>query len=81
MIRSFKHKGLEQFFRQGSKKGIRPKHATKLRIQLATLDNARDVADVSVPNWRLHALTGDLKGRFSINVDENWSRPAVAENC
>jgi plasmid maintenance system killer protein len=60
MIGSFKHKGLEQFFRQGSKKGIQPKHATKLCIQLAALDNAKDVADVAVPAWRLHALRRKL---------------------
>jgi toxin HigB-1 len=72
MIRSFKHKGLEQFFRQGSKKGIQPKHATKLRIQLAVLDNAKDVSDTAVPSWRLHALSGNLKGCFAITVDENW---------
>ena len=72
MIRSFKHKGLEQFFSQGSKKGTQPKHAAKLRIQLAVLDNAKDVSDVAVPSWRLHGLSGDLKGHFSISVDENW---------
>jgi proteic killer suppression protein len=72
MIRSFRHRGLEQFFRQGSKKGIQPKHANKLLIQLAALDNAKNVADVEVPNWRLHVLSGDLKGHFSISVDENW---------
>lgn len=72
MIRSFRHRGLEQFFRQGSKKGIQPKHANKLCIQLAALDNAKNVADVEVPNWRLHVLSGDLKGHFSISVDENW---------
>ncbi len=72
MIRSFKHKGLELFFRLGSKKGIQPKHAAKLRIQLAALDNAKDAADLGVPSWRLHALSGDLKGYFSISIDENW---------
>ncbi len=72
MIRSFKHKGLEQFFLQGSKKGIQPKHAAKLRIQLAVLNSAKDIADVAVPSWRLHALSGDLKGHLSISVDENW---------
>ena len=66
------HKGLEQFFRQGSKKGIQPKHAAKLRIQLAVLNSAKDIADVAVPSWRLHALSGDLKGHLSISVDENW---------
>jgi proteic killer suppression protein len=80
MIRSFKHKGLEQFFRQGSKKGIQPKHATKLRIQLAALENAKYVADVAVPNWRLHSLGGDLKGHFSISVDENWRLTFQFEN-
>jgi proteic killer suppression protein len=39
---------------------------------LAALDNAKNVADVEVPNWRLHVLSGDLKGHFSISVDENW---------
>ncbi len=72
VIRSFKHKGLEQFFRQGSKKGIQPKHPAKLRTQLAVLDDAKDIADVAVPSWRLHALSGDLKGHFSTRVDENW---------
>ncbi len=27
MIKSFSHKGLEEFFTTGSKKGIQPKHA------------------------------------------------------
>jgi toxin HigB-1 len=80
MIRSFKHKGLEQFLRQGSKKGIQPKHAPKLRIQLAALDNAKDIADLAVPNWRLHSLSGDLKGYFSISVDENWRLTFQFEN-
>lgn len=40
MIRSFHHKGLEVFFRTGSKAGIQPAHATKLRRQLAKLDTA-----------------------------------------
>jgi proteic killer suppression protein len=30
MIRSFKHKGLEDFFYTGSKKGIKPEHAKRL---------------------------------------------------
>ncbi|XPS88433.1 antitoxin of plasmid maintenance system [Desulfosarcina variabilis str. Montpellier] len=30
MIKSFKHKGLEDFFYDGSKKGIRPEHADKI---------------------------------------------------
>jgi proteic killer suppression protein len=36
MIQSFRHKGLEAFFRTGSKKGIQPHHAAKLQVQLAS---------------------------------------------
>jgi toxin HigB-1 len=72
MIRSFRHKGLERFFLQGSRKVIQPKHAARLRIQLAVLNNAKSAADVALASWRLHPLTGKLVGHFSIAVDENW---------
>ena len=72
MIRSFKHKGLEAFFRSGSKAGIQPAHAAKLRIQLTALDFAKRVEDLSAPGWRLHPLKGDLKGYNSITVNGNW---------
>lgn len=35
MIKSFKHKGLEQFFESGTTRGIQSNHAQKLRMQLA----------------------------------------------
>jgi len=41
LIKSFRHKGIEQFFKAGSKAGIQPKHAEKLRKQLFALDNAK----------------------------------------
>ena len=42
MIKTFKHKGLEQFFETGSKAGIRPDHASKLSRQLLRLDVAKN---------------------------------------
>ena len=72
MIKSFRHKGIEQFFRSGSKAGIQSKHASKLRKQLFALDNARRAEDMNAPGWRLHPLHGDLKGHWSIDVSGNW---------
>ena len=72
MIRSFAHKGLERFYRTGSKKGIQPGHAKKLRLQLSALDTAFEIGDMAVPGWRLHPLVGDRKGRWSISVSGNW---------
>lgn len=72
MIKSFRHKGLEQFFKTGSKAGIQPHHAAKLTLQLATLDNAKSPSDMNPPSWRLHQLEGDLAGHYAIWVNGNW---------
>jgi antitoxin HigA-1 len=40
MIKSFRHRGVERFFRSGSQAGIQPKHAKRLRLQLGQLDAA-----------------------------------------
>ena len=72
MIRSFRHKGIEQFFETGSKAGIQPKHAEKLRQQLFALDNARTPKDMNAPGWRLHLLRGDLEGHWSVDVSGSW---------
>jgi proteic killer suppression protein len=72
MIKSFQHKGLEAFFRRGSKAGIKPVHAKRLRLQLARLDTAKTPEDMGLPGWRLHLLAGNLKDRWSVWVDKNW---------
>ncbi len=72
MIRTFRHKGLQRFFETGSKAGIQATHATKLRLQLAALDQAIRPEDLSVPAWNLHSLKGDLQGHWGITVNGNW---------
>jgi toxin HigB-1 len=72
VIKGFRHKGVERFFRSGSKAGIQPQHAAKLSRQLFALDNARRVEDMNAPGWRLHPLRGDLEGHWSVDVSGNW---------
>lgn len=72
MIKSFRHRGVERFFKTGSKAGIQAKHADKLRRQLFALDNAKRAEDLSAPGWRLHPLKGELAGHWSIDVSGNW---------
>lgn len=72
MIKSFRHKGLEKFFRSGSTAGIQPKHAVKLQIQLTALNSATRPEDMSAPGWRLHPLKGSLTGHWAITVNGNW---------
>ena len=72
MIKSFRHKDLQDFFETGSKKGIRPDHAPRLSRQLRRLDEAKTAADMSVPGWRLHSLAGGLEGHYAVSVNGNW---------
>jgi len=72
VIRSFRHKGLEAFFLHGSHAGIQPRHASKLRLILTTLDSARRPMDMNAPGWRLHTLQGRLHGYQSVTVSANW---------
>lgn len=72
MIKSWQHKGLEAFFRSGSKVGIRPDHAPRLRRQLARLDAAGAPFDMNVPGWRFHRLGGSLAAHYAVSVNGNW---------
>jgi toxin HigB-1 len=72
MIRSFRHSGLKNFFLTGSKAGIQPDHATKLRLQLFRLDSARNPEDMNASGWKLHPLHGKLEGHWSVRVNGNW---------
>jgi len=72
MIKGFRHKGLQQFFRTGSKSGIQPQHAPRLRLLLARLDSASSVGDMNLPGWKLHPLSGELRAHWSVRVSGNW---------
>jgi proteic killer suppression protein len=71
MIKSFKHKGLEDFFYTGKKKGIRPEHADPLERILDRLNAASEIRDMSYPGSRLHKLAGDKKGQYGVKVSGN----------
>ena len=72
MIRSFRHKGIERFFRTGSKAGIQAKHAAKLTIQLTLLNIAKKPEEMDLPGWQWHGLRADLTGYWTVSVNGNW---------
>ena len=72
MIKTFRHKGLERFFREGSKAGIQPQHAKRLRLQLGRVDAAKNAADMNLPGWGWDAASGDLRDHWAVWVDKNW---------
>ena len=72
MIRSFAHKGLEQFFVTGSKAGVQSIHAAKLQLMLAMLDQARTLEDMRAPSLHLHQLKGKKSDYWAVTVQANW---------
>lgn len=69
MIKTFRHKGLKAFFETGSKAGIQPHHASKLKRLLVRLNVAKNPSYMNMPGWRLHPLS---TGQWSVWVNGNW---------
>ena len=72
VIKSFRHKGLEQFFETGTTKGINARHAARIRRLLTSLHMAESPDDMNLPGHRLHPLQGGRKGQWSVWVSGNW---------
>jgi len=80
MIKSFKHKGLQRFYKTGSVAGIQNKHKQRLRMILVALDSSNEIDDMDVPGFKLHPLKGKLKEAWSVSVSGNWRVTFKFEN-
>ena len=71
-IRNFAHKGLKKLYAEDDAKGVPADTADKLRKMFAFLDDMEDAEELrSLPSWRVHTLTGDRKGTWSLSVTRN----------
>jgi proteic killer suppression protein len=52
--------------------GIQASHANKLRRILSALDVAQVPADLNIPGFRTHPLSGSFTNHWSIWVNGNW---------
>lgn len=74
MIRGFRGKFAEVIFRERAiPKGFPADLANTARRKLVMVNNAGAVSDLkSPPGNRLEALRGDLAGRHSIRINDQW---------
>ncbi len=72
MIKSFKHKGLQNFFENGIKKGIQTKHTEKLADILDLLDAADTIQVMNFPGSNLHKLNPKKDNIWAVSVSGNW---------
>jgi toxin HigB-1 len=68
-IRSFAHKGLRRLYEEDTAKAVPPDSADKIRKMLAYLEGMQDPKELrSLPVWKVHTLTGNRKGIWSLSV-------------
>lgn len=72
-IKTFRSKGLRNFFETGSKAGIQASFSKKLDLLLDRLDAAAEPKDMNFPGSDFHPLRGDLHGFYSVHVNGNWT--------
>lgn len=74
MIRSFKGKFAQVILRERrTPKGFPSDLGGIARRKLVQLDSAEGLGDLAVPSGnRLEALKGDLRGRHSIRINDQW---------
>jgi proteic killer suppression protein len=72
-ILSVRHKGLRRLIENDDDRGIRPDLAKRVRRILTALLSAEGIEGLEgPPGWRIHQLTGDRAGTWSISVSGNW---------
>ncbi|MBI5816715.1 MAG: type II toxin-antitoxin system RelE/ParE family toxin [Nitrospinae bacterium] len=72
MIATIRRKGLEAYYRHGTKKGLPPALVKRIAVILAALDAAESLEELDIPGLRLHHLKGSLKGYWAVSVSGNW---------
>jgi proteic killer suppression protein len=72
MIRSIKHKGLQRFYEDDDARGIGGNLRDRMQEILTILDAARNLQEADIPGYRLHPLSGNLRGFWSMKVSGNW---------
>ncbi|MEM7654148.1 MAG: type II toxin-antitoxin system RelE/ParE family toxin [Pseudomonadota bacterium] len=71
-INTIAHKGLQRFICKNDPSGIRSDQVTRIRRILSVLISAEDIEEVEgPPGWRVHKLSGDRDGLWSVRVSGN----------
>ena len=80
-LRSISHKGLKRLIENDEDRDIRRDLVSRVRRILTALIAAQDMAGVEgPPGWRIHQLTGDRAGTWSLSVSGNWRITFTLDN-
>ncbi|MEZ4865194.1 MAG: type II toxin-antitoxin system RelE/ParE family toxin [Caldilineaceae bacterium] len=72
MIESIRHRNLQRLYERGDRSGIGAHIRDRVERILFVLDQAQTIEEINIPGYRLHQLTGNRQGTWSIRVTGNW---------
>jgi proteic killer suppression protein len=71
-IVSFRHRGLERFWRSDDARGLPAKNVEKLRAMLTAITEAANIREIErFSGWRLHPLKGNRQGTWGMVLTRN----------
>jgi proteic killer suppression protein len=72
-IRNVLHRGLRRFITRDDASGLPPAAVERVRTIVTFLQEMDDPGELrDVPGWRVHRLTGDRRGTWSLTVTRHW---------
>jgi len=72
VIASFRNRSLKALYEGTTSRHVAAEHVEKLRDILSALDRSTGPEGMNLPGFRLHALSGELKGHYAVSVSGNW---------
>lgn len=69
---NIKTRSLKRLFTKGDESKIKPEWRGRVKRILAALNVAVSPAELNLPGYGWHELTGDRKGIYSVTVSRNW---------
>jgi toxin HigB-1 len=72
VIETIKHKGLRKLYEEDDRSGVRADLVGKTQKILSALEAASRPADMALPQFRFHPLTGDRRGTHAVTIKANW---------
>ena len=83
IIHSVRHRGLRRLIEEDNSRFLSPQLVGRIRRIIAVLILADDIESFiadSPPGWRVHRLTGDRQGEWSVSVSGNWRITFTEQN-
>ncbi|HEV7380071.1 MAG TPA: type II toxin-antitoxin system RelE/ParE family toxin, partial [Dyadobacter sp.] len=72
MIKNFLHKGLEQYYTEGSGSKLPPAYLRKINRILDQLDAISSVKDIQQMGSGMHKLSGNLSDFWSVTITPDY---------